>query len=160
MLTIIEKPDEEDRLLFSRYMLGFDSTNRAGSEKYKCYVILMAVIRELLNECKINISSYGYMYIQDCIIAIFDLRSMNINFKKDVYPCVALKNGVKDPANIEHSIRNALVAAYKVNTSDPYHSSAIMNSFDKRPTNKEFLLYMTREVYRRLWHESVEFARF
>ena len=85
---------------------------------------------------------------------------MNINLKNDVYPYVAIKNGVKDPATIEHSIRNALVAAYKLNESDVYCNSEIMGSFGKRPTNKEFLLYMTREVYRRLWNESVEFARF
>lgn len=155
-----DKISEGDRLLFNRYMFGFDSTNRAESEKYRCYVILMSVIRELLNECRINISSHGYIYIQDCIITIFDQRTLNINFKRDVYPYVAWKNGVEDPANIEHSIRNALIAAYKNNESDVYHSSAILDSFGKRPTNKEFLLYMTREVYRRLWNESVEFVRF
>ena len=160
MMAMTDKPGEEDRLLFNRYMLGFDSKNRADSEKYRCYVILMGTIRELLDECRINIGSYGYMYIQDSVIAIIDQRSMNINFKKEVYPYVAYKNGVRNPDNIEHSIRNALVAAYKVNLSDIYHSSVIMNAFGKCPTNKEFFLYITREVYRRLWDESVEFARF
>ncbi len=160
MMVRSEKIKESDKLLFNRYMLGFDSKSRADSEKYRCYVILMGVIRELLDECRINISSNGYMYIQDCIITIFDQRTMNINLKNDVYPYVAFKNGVKDPATIEHSIRNALVAAYKLNETDVFHSSAILSSFEKRPTNKEFLLYMTREVYRRLWNESVEFARF
>lgn len=160
MMVMTDKTNEEDRLLFNRYMLGFDSTNRADSEKYRCYVILMGAIRDLLDECRINISSCGYIYMQDSVITIIDQRTLNINFKKEVYPYVACKNGVRNPENIEHSIRNALVAAYKVNLSDVYHSSVIMNSFGRCPTNKEFLLYITREVYRRLWNESVEFARF
>ena len=50
MMAMTDKPGEEDRLLFNRYMLGFDSKNRADSEKYRCYVILMGTIRELLDE--------------------------------------------------------------------------------------------------------------
>ena len=149
----------QENMLFNPFMLGFDYANSVDSEKYRCYVFLVGVIRELLDECRINISSKGYLYIQDCVINIFDQRTMNIRFKTDVYPYVAYKYGVKDASNIEHSIRNAIVAAYKLNESDTYHSSSIMNYFGKRPTNKEFLLYMTGEVYRRLWNESVEFVR-
>ncbi len=150
----------QENLIFNPFMLGFDHANSVDSEKYRCYVFLVGVIRELLDECRINISSKGYLYIQDCVITIFDQRTMNIRFKTDVYPYVACKYGVKDAANIEHSIRNAIVAAYKLNEADTYHRSAIMNYFGKRPTNKEFLLYMTGEVYRRLWNESVEFVHF
>ncbi len=149
----------KEGLLFNPYMLGFDCANNVDSEKYRCYVFLVGVIRELLEEFRINISSKGYIYIQDCVIAIFDQRSMNIRFKTDVYPYVASKYGIKDSATVEHNIRNAIVAAYKLNESDVYHNSAIMSSFGKRPTNKEFLLYVTNEVYRRLWNESVEFTR-
>ena len=149
----------QEKMIFNPFMLGFDRANSVDSEKYRCYVFLVGVIRELLDECRINISSKGYLYIQDCVITIFDQRTMNIRFKTDVYPYVAFKYGIKDAANIEHSIRNAIVAAYKLYESDPYHSSAIMSCFGKRPTNKEFLLYVTGEVYRRLWHESVEFTR-
>lgn len=155
-----ESRSMNEKMLFNPFMLGFDRANSVDSEKYRCYVFLVGVIRELLDECRINISSKGYLYIQDCVITIFDQRTMNIRFKTDVYPYVAFKYGIKDAANIEHSIRNAIVAAYKIYESDPYHSSTVMSSFGKRPTNKEFLLYMTSEVYRRLWHESVEFTRF
>ena len=148
----------DNKLLFSRYMLGIDYSDKAESEIYRCYVILLGVIREFLTECRININSKGYLYIQDSIIAIIDQRTMDIRFKTDVYPYVAFKYGVKDSSNVEHSIRNALVAAYKLNELDENHSSAIMSSFGRCPTNKTFLLYMTREVCRRLWDESIEFT--
>lgn len=151
---------EVERMLFNPYMLVFDCSNKVDSEKYRCYITLVSVIRELLDECRISISSKGYLYIQDCIITIIDQRTMNIRFNSDVYPYVAYKYGVKDPANIEHSIRNAIIAAYKLNETDGIHGSKIMDSFGRRPTNKELLLYLTAEVYRRLWDEPVEFARF
>ena len=147
-----------DRLLFNRFMLGIDPENRVESEKYRCYVLLISVIRELLEECRINISSKGYLYIQDCIITIIDQRTTNIRFNTDVYPYVAYKYGVRDGSNIEHSIRNALVAAYRIFESEGKNNSSIMNCFAKRPTNKEFLLYLTNEVCRRLWNESIEFS--
>lgn len=160
MIVRNDDDDVNERMLYNPFMLGFDCGNKVDSEKYRCYVVMIGMIRELLDECRINISSKGYLYIQDCVIAIFDQRTMNIRFKTDVYPYVAYKYGIKDAANIEHSIRNAIVAAYKLNEADTFHSSAIMEYFGKRPTNKEFLLYMAGEVYKRLWNESVEFARF
>ena len=69
-------------------------------------------------------------------------------------------DGIEDPDNIEHSIRNALIAAYRTYGEEACCNTSFMELFGKRPTNKEFLLCLTREVYRRLWDESVEFARF
>lgn len=146
-----------ETMLINQYMLGFDYANRVNSERYRCYVIIVSLVRELLDDCGINICCKGYLYIQDCIVTIFDQRITNICFNTDVYPYVAYKYGVKDPANIEHSIRNALVSAYKHSENDDYRSSRILSSFGRRPTNKEFLLYLTREIYERLMNESVEF---
>jgi hypothetical protein len=147
-------------MLFNPFMFGFDGTSNVDSEKYRCYVAIICALREILDECKINIGCKGYIYIQDCVITIFDQRRMNICFKSDVYPYVAAKYGIRDIENIEHNIRNAIGAAYKLCLSDICQGSGIGKYFDKRPTNKEFLLRLTREVYRRVWNESVEFARF
>ena len=147
-------------MLLNPFMLGFDAVNTVDSEKYRCYVAIIFAVREILDECRINIGCKGYLYIQDCVIAIFDQRMMSINFKSDVYPNVAAKYGIRNSSNIEHNIRNAIDAAYKLSMSDICRGAGIMKYFDKRPTNKEFLLRLTREVYRRVWNESVEFARY
>lgn len=145
-----------ENMLLNPYMLNFDFRHASESEKYKLYMSVTKVIRELLRDCRINSCSKGYSYIQDCILAIIDQRDLNINFNNDVYPYVALKYGITDIRAIEHSIRNAILAAYRLYESDEENRSSIMDHFERRPTNKMFVLHLTREVYRKLWDESVE----
>ena len=147
------------RMLFNPYLFGFDCNNSVDSEKYRCFVAITCALLEIQDECMINIGSKGYAYIQDCVITIFDQRKMDICFKSDVYPYVAAKHGIRDIGIIEHDIRNAICAAYKRSISDMCKGSGIIKYFDKCPSNKIFILRLTREVYRRVWNESVEFAR-
>ena len=90
---------------------------------------------------------------KDAICIITDRRSLDICLVKEVYPYIAEKHRVKSLYKIEHSIRNALDAAYKKCRSTYPERDCLLNSFDEKPTNKKFLLLAVQEVGNRLLKE-------
>lgn len=151
---------DDGGMLFNPYMLGFDQNKKINSDKYRNFMAIISATRQILDECGISSKCKGYLYMTDCVIAIFDHRNLNINFKSDVYPYIAIKYGIKNAATVEHGIRNAIFSAYEKNEAGSGQHSVFMSRFTKRPTSKEFVLLLTREVYRMVWNESVEFARY
>lgn len=110
-----------------------------------------AVINEVLNECMISIKSIGHQYMKDAVSIISEHGSQNLCFSKDVYPRIAARHRDCTAAKVEHSIRNAIDAAYRAILKHSKHcGDSLMHSFDKKPSNKQFLLRVTHEVNGRL----------
>ncbi len=107
----------------------------------------------LPDENGINIKSQGYTFLRDAICIIIDRRCLDICLIKEVYPYIAEKHRVKSISKVEHSIRNALDAAYKKCRTEYPDRDCILNTFERKPTNKKFLLIAVQEVSNRLLKE-------
>lgn len=135
------------------YFYAFNPTMSTDKSLYKKSIRLVTTITEILDENCINIKSFGYTYLKDAICIIIDRRSLDVCLVKEIYPYIAEKHSVKKVTKIEHSIRNALESAYiECKTKYP-DRDCILNSFDKKPTNKKFLLIAVQEVEDRLLKE-------
>ena len=135
------------------YFYAFNPTQDTDKDMYQRNIRLLSTITDVLDENCINIKSQGYTYLKDAICIITDRRSLDICLVKEVYPYIAEKHRVKSLYKIEHSIRNALDAAYKKCRSTYPERDCLLNSFDEKPTNKKFLLLAFQEVGNRLLKE-------
>ena len=134
------------------YFYAFNPTQSEDRETYQHNIKLLNTINEVLDENCINIKTLGYTYLKDAICIVTDRKTLNVCMVKDIYPYIAEKHRIK-PGKVEHSIRNAVNAAYiKCRNSYP-ERDCIMNSCDGRPTNKKFILRAVREVSNRLLKE-------
>ena len=109
-----------------------------------------AVINEVLSECMISIKSIGHQYMKDAVSIISEHGPHDLCFSKDVYPRIAARHRDCTAAQVEHSIRNAIDAAYRSILKHSRHCDSLMHSFEKKPSNKQFLLRVTHEVNGRL----------
>lgn len=135
------------------YFYAFNPAKGSDRELYHRNIRLLSTINDFLDENCINIKSLGYTYLKDAICIITDKRSLDVCLVKEIYPYIAEKYRVKKINKIEHSIRNALDAAYrKCKTMYP-DRNCLLNSFDEKPTNKRFLLRAVQEVSKRLLKE-------
>ena len=135
------------------YFYAFNPTMSTDKDMYRRNIRLLNAITEVLDENCINIKSQGYTFLKDAICIVTDRRSLDICMVKEVYPYIAEKHRIKSKYKVEHSIRNALGSAYKKCRSTCPDRDCIVNSFDKKPTNKEFLLKAVQEVSDRLLKE-------
>ena len=138
------------------YFYAFNPTQTTDKKLYKRNIRLLNTITDVLDENCINIKSQGYTYLKDAICIVTDRRSLDICLVKEVYPYIAEKHRVKSKTKVEHSIRNALNAAYKVCKHQHPDRDCIMNSFNGKPTNKKFILRAVKEVSNRLLKELSE----
>ena len=138
------------------YFLAFNPSSRAEKELYTRNIRLIRTIFDVLDENCINITSQGYTFMKDAICIIIDKQMLDVCFIKEIYPYIADKYGIKGISTVEHSIRNAINAAYKAVRNKHPERSCIMNSFDRKPTNKKFLLRAVQEVSDRLLKELSE----
>lgn len=135
------------------YFYAFNPARTTDKEMYMRNVKLLNTITEILDENCINIKSLGYSYLKDAICIITDRRCLDVCMVKDIYPYIAEKYNVKKVSKVEHSIRNSLNAAYKTCRNEYPERNCLMNSFEKKPTNKRFLLRAVQEVSNRLLKE-------
>ena len=135
------------------YFYAFNPTRSTDKEMYFRNIKLLSTITEILDENCINIKSQGYTYLKDAICIITDRRCLDVCMVKEIYPYIAEKYRVKSLSKVEHSIRNALDAAYKICRNKYPERDCILNSFDEKPTNKKFLLRAVQEVSNRLLKE-------
>lgn len=145
--------------LFSQsgnYLFSVSRHGIAQKEGYSAYVIFMSSITEILRDFGIHISNNGYSYIIDSVMIIIDLSSMDIKLNNDVYPFIANKYGFKNKTAVEHNIRNAIRSACLDNERNPGTNK--MGVFRKRPTNKQFLMYVAEAVSRRMYEEMMSQA--
>ncbi|MBQ3291770.1 MAG: hypothetical protein IJH43_05290 [Mogibacterium sp.] len=138
------------------YLFGFVPSARTNKESYNRYIVFMKAITEVLNDFGIHISNNGYSYIIDSVMLIMDLRTLDLRLKTDVYPVIARKYDFKKYTTIEHNIRNAIKSACLDNERHPGANK--MDIFGRRPTNKQFLLYVTEYVSRKMCEEMISLA--
>ncbi|MBQ6440723.1 MAG: hypothetical protein IJJ06_11520 [Mogibacterium sp.] len=135
------------------YFYAFNPAETTDNDTFKRNIKLLSTITELLDENCINIKSLGYTYLKDALCIITDRKRLDLCMVKEVYPYIAEKHSVKKVSKIEHSIRNALEAAYRRCKSKYPERDCIMNCFEEKPTNKMFLLRAVQEVSSRLLKE-------
>lgn len=138
------------------YFYAFNPTQTTDKKMYERNIRLLNTITDVLDENCINIKSQGYTYLKDAVCIVTDRRSLDICLVKEVYPYIAEKHRVKSISKVEHSIRNALDAAYKVCKNRQPDKDCILNSFNDKPTNKKFILRAVQEVSNRLLKELSE----
>ena len=135
------------------YFYAFDPTLSTDKDLYQRNIRLLCTITDILDENCINIKSLGYTYLKDAICIIIDRRRLDLCMVKEIYPYIAEKHRVKSISKVEHGIRNALDAAYKICKNKYPDRKCILNSFEEKPTNKKFLLIAVQEVEDRLLKE-------
>lgn len=135
------------------YFYAFNPAQSTDKDMYQRNIKLLGTITELLDENCINIKSQGYTFLRDAICIVIDRRCFDVCLIKEVYPYIAEKHRVKSISRVEHSIRNALDAAYKKCRTEYPDRDCILNTFEKKPTNKKFILVAVQEVSNRLLKE-------
>lgn len=135
------------------YFYAFNPTQSTDKDMYQRNIKLLSTITDLLDENGINIKSQGYTFLKDAICIIIDRRCLDVCLIKEVYPYIAEKHRVKSKSKVEHSIRNALDSAYKRCRNEYPDRDCILNTFERKPTNKKFLLVAVQEVSNRLLKE-------
>ena len=138
------------------YFYAFNPSYETHKELYQQNIRLTGTIYRVLDENCVNIKCMGYTFIKDAVCIITDMQSLDICLMKEVYPYIADKYGGQNVSKVEHSIRNALKSAYKTVKSTCPDRECIMNSFEKKPSNKKFLLRVVQEVSERLLKELCE----
>ncbi len=148
----LRSAEKGNRAARQRLLLAseFDPMGGTDPEQYKHNLRLNSIIQSVLDECSISVKRRGYSYIKYAIRLITDMRTYDVRMDKDIYPLIAEKFGVKGTDSIEHDIRNAIDAAYKLHMSREERSASPMDRFSSKPTPKPFLLYITQEVNSRM----------
>lgn len=130
------------------FLYGFNSENKVETDLYKRHVAFINNVSAVLAEFGIPVSTNGYQYIVDAVSIIIDLNNLDIKLRNDVYPYIKQKYSLNSSEAVEHSIRNAIKAAWlrcAISTV-----VCRMNLYEKKPTNKEFLYLVTQDVCRRM----------
>lgn len=135
------------------YLFGYAAAGKTNKESYSRYIVFMNNITEVLNDFGIHISNNGYSYIIDSVMLIMDLKTLDLRLNSDVYPVIARKYNFERYTTVEHNIRNAIKSACLDNERSPGCNK--MGIFGKRPSNKQFLLYVTEYVNRKMCEEMI-----
>lgn len=140
----------DNNIIRGNYFYAFDPSGNIDAGIYEKDIRLIRAINEVLDENLINVKCLGYTYLREAAFIITDLRSLDVCLDKDVYPLISDKYRIDDKRNIEHCIRNALDSAYRTYLAGNSDHTCIMQNFDRRPTNKPFILQVVREVEKRI----------
>ena len=73
--------------------------------------------------------------------------------KTDIYPLIAARYGLRNCGAVEHSIRNAINAAYEEQIRDPKCNK--MGMFRKKPTNKQLVIHIADVVLRNMCESRI-----
>ncbi len=103
-------------------------------------------VRKMLLDLGIPPHLKGYQFLCDCAEEILENRMALYSITKHVYPVVAQKYGITS-SKVEIAIRNAIDVAF-VNSRNPAIQALFGSgrSKKKRPTNAEFIAYLTERV--------------
>ena len=140
----------------SLFLFGYDMTMKPSGEELVAYCEFLRCCTTVLNEFGIHIGTNGYSYLIEAIKIIIDRERYDVRMKTDVYPLIAAKQGIRRNDPIEHSIRNAITTAYNDNLKSPGCNR--MSIFVKKPTNKNFIIFASDEVFRTLCSNMLEWA--
>ena len=137
-------------------LFGFELRSNATTDEYRRYFYFLDSITEVLSEFGIHLGNNGYAYIMDAVKIIIDRNSFDMRLKSDIYPLIAKRYRLKSTDTVEHSIRNAINKAYKDSRS--YPGTNCMDVFSRKPTNKQFLVYIASAVLRAMYDSLAENA--
>ena len=130
----------------SKWLAGeYTSIERAYNRYQSFYVPLS----DALKDFGIRIEYNGYAYILEAVRIIIERNNLDLSLKTDVYPPIARKYHIRQTDSIEHNIRNAIGAAYRDNIKEP--GSNMMGIFHRKPTSKQFLMYLADYVRRSMY---------
>lgn len=121
----------------SKWIAGEQLGLDAAYEKYQAFYIPVSAA---LKDFGIRLEYNGYAYILEAVRIIVDRNTFDIRLNTDVYPYIADKYNIRQSSCIEHNIRNAISVAYRDNEKKPGVNR--MDIFDRKPTNKQFLMYV------------------
>ena len=138
------------------FMFGSDITAKPTVEELAAYYEFLNSSTSVLDEFGIHIGTNGYSYLIEALKIIIDRERYDVRMKTDVYPLIAAKQGIRRNDPIEHSIRNAITTAYNDNLKSPGCNR--MSIFVKKPTNKNFIIFASDEVFRTLCRNMLEWA--
>lgn len=144
---------EEDK---TPCLFGFDMNGSASAEEYGRYYGFLETITSVLGEFGIHIGNNGYSYIIDAVKIIIDRKTYDMRLKTDIYPLIATRYRVTNQNAVEHSIRNAINIAYEDHIRDPQCNG--MGIFSRRPTNKQFLVYVADTVTKFMYQSKIRAA--
>ena len=130
-------------------LFGFTSGDSASGDEYRRYYAYLDQITEILNSFGIHIGNSGYSYLIDAVKIIIDMENCDVRMKSDVYPLISARYRLRNPAIVEHSIRNAINTAYGDYLRDPGCNN--MGEFRRKPTNKQFIIYAADNAVRNMF---------
>ena len=140
--AVMDKPVKQK--LPNSFLFGFELNGAASGEDYRKYFTFLDTITPVLNEFGIHMGNNGYAYILDSVKIILDRESYDLRLKSDIYPLIAARYRLKNYSAVEHSIRNAINSAFNDYQRNPAANK--MGVFGRRPTNKQFLIYIADTV--------------
>ena len=132
----------------SNWIAGDQKGLDSAYERYQAFYIPVSAA---LRDFGIRLEYNGYAYILEAVRIIVDRNTFDIRLKTDVYPRIAAKYNIRQSTCIEHNIRNAINVAYRDNERNP--GSNMMSIFDRKPTNKQFLMHVA-DCVRQSMYES------
>lgn len=134
-------------------LFGFDPSASATKEDYDRYQAFFIPATATIRDFGISVKNNGYAYLLDAIKIVIDRNSYDLRLSKDIYPFIALKYHTATLDSVDHCIRNEINNAYRNHITGKRPSR--MAEFDRKPTNKEFLIYISdvinREMYNTLY---------
>ncbi len=126
------------------FFFDFDPSAAVSKEEYERYQAFYNPATEILRKMGIRPEHIGYSYILDAVKIVIDRKTYEVRLKNDIYPLLSMKYHIRNIGSIEHGIRNAINAAYTDYQREPSNND--MGVFPKRPTNKQFILYISDAV--------------
>lgn len=150
------RPSPYDADATGSNLFGFELKGNASAEEYRRYFTFLDTVTDVLSDYGIHLGNNGYAYMIDAVKIIIDRNSLDMRLKSDIYPLVARRYHLKGLDTVEHSIRNAINKAYNDNKINPGCNR--MSQFAKRPTNKQFLVYIASTVLRAMYDSLAENA--
>lgn len=130
------------------FLFGVNPAAKVDRNTYRVYVSFINAITVVLKDFGICIKNNGYAYIIDAVMLIIDQNRLDIRLGSDIYPFIRIKYDLSSDAIVEHAIRNAIKSAYSRRHKD--EGASRMLNYNKKPTNKQFLLTVTHEVCRKM----------
>lgn len=126
------------------FLYGLNPAAKVPDDAYRKYVSFIFSISDILEDFGIPVKNNGYAYIVDAVMIIMDQNRLDIKLENDVYPYIRKKYGLNETNVVEHNIRNAIKSAFLKCKRDKVQNRMV--KYEKKPTNKEFILMVTHEV--------------
>lgn len=99
-------------------------------------------VRQMLLELGVPIHRSGFRQL--CAAVSLCAAAPGISITKELYPRIAKQFGQADWRNTEHTIRNAISAAWRNRT--PAVWEAYFPHYDRCPTNKQFISMLAMRI--------------